>query len=76
MSLLFWNCHELGNLCTRKELEVVVRAKDPSAIFLPETWADKTRFKRNQMQSRLREFIFCGKKQQRGRSSTILERFD
>ena len=45
MSLLVWNCRELGNLHTGKELEVLIRAKDPSVVFLAETWADEARLK-------------------------------
>ena len=39
------NCHGLGNLSTGNELEVVIRAKDPSSVFIAETWADKARLK-------------------------------
>ncbi|XP_075645287.1 uncharacterized protein LOC142616293 [Castanea sativa] len=35
----------LGNLHTEKELEVLIRAKDPSIVFLAKTWADETRLK-------------------------------
>ena len=45
MSLLVWNCRGLGNLRTGKELEVLIRAKDPSVVFLAETWADEARLK-------------------------------
>ena len=45
MSLLVWNCHGLGNLHTRKELEVLIRAKDLSIVFLDETWANEARLK-------------------------------
>ena len=45
MSFMVWNCRGLGNLRIRKELEVVVRAKDPSAVFLAETWVDEARLK-------------------------------
>ena len=41
MSIIVWNCHGLGNLRTGKELEVVIRAKDPSIVFIAETWADE-----------------------------------
>ena len=43
MSIIVWNCHGLGNLRTGKELEVVIRAKDPSIVFIAETWADEVR---------------------------------
>ena len=33
MSLIVWNCRELGNLCTGKELERIVQEKDPSVVF-------------------------------------------
>lgn len=45
MSLIVWNCHRLGNLRTGKELERMVRAKNPSAMFLAEIWADEARLK-------------------------------
>ena len=45
MSFIVWNCHELGNLRTEKELEVMSRAKDPSVVFIAETWADEVRLK-------------------------------
>ena len=45
MSLLVWNCCGLRNLCTEKELEVVIQTKDPSVVFLAETWADEARLK-------------------------------
>ena len=45
MSLLVWNCHGLGNLRVGKELEVLIRAKDPSVVYLVETWADEARLK-------------------------------
>ena len=43
MSIIVWNCHGLGNLRTGKELEVVIRAIDPSIVFIAETWADEVR---------------------------------
>ena len=43
MSIIVWNCRGLGNLRTVKELEVMIRAKDPFVVFLAETWADKAR---------------------------------
>ena len=33
----------LGNHCTIRELANIVRAQDPSILFLAETWADKAR---------------------------------
>ena len=45
MSLLVWNCHELGNLVIEKELGEINRAKDPSVMFIAETWADEDRLK-------------------------------
>ena len=47
---IVWNCHELENLCTGKELEVVIRAKDPSVVFITETWVDEARLKDIQQQ--------------------------
>ena len=45
MSLLVQNCRGLGNLHIRKELEVLIRPKDPFVMFLAETWADEARLK-------------------------------
>ena len=41
-----WNCRELENLCTRKGLGELVWAKDPSIMFLAETWANEARQKK------------------------------
>ena len=43
MNLLVWNCRGLRNLCTGKELGDIVRAKDPSVVFITEIWADEAR---------------------------------
>lgn len=45
MSCLFWNCHGLENLYTEEELGDLIRAKDPSMVFLAETLADEARLK-------------------------------
>ena len=43
MSCLAWNCHGLRNLRTRRELEELIRAKDPSIVFLAETLTEEAR---------------------------------
>ncbi|XP_030969970.1 uncharacterized protein LOC115990264 [Quercus lobata] len=43
MSCLAWNCRGLGNLRTVRELGEIVRAKDPSLVFLAETLTDEAR---------------------------------
>ena len=43
MNLLCWNCRGLGNLPTEQELGDLIRAQDPSVVFLAETWLDKAR---------------------------------
>ena len=43
MSLLFWNVRGLGNRCTVQELEKYIRAQDPVALFLAETWVGEAR---------------------------------
>ena len=43
MSLLCWNCRGLGNQRTENQLADIVWAKDPSVVFLAETWTDETR---------------------------------
>ena len=45
MSIIVWNCLGLGNLRTVTEPKVVIRAKDPSVLFIAETWADEARLK-------------------------------
>ena len=41
-----WNCRGLGNLRTENELVTLIRAKDPSVVFIAETWADDARLDR------------------------------
>ena len=43
MSLLCWNCRGLGNPETDQELGDLIRAQDPSVVFLVETWLKKAR---------------------------------
>nr|XP_023874851.1 uncharacterized protein LOC111987372 [Quercus suber] len=43
MSCMCWNVRGLGNHRTIRELANIVRAQDPSVLFLAETWADKAR---------------------------------
>ena len=45
MSLLFWNVRGLGNRRTIQELEKYIRAQDPTAFFLAETWVGEARLK-------------------------------
>ena len=45
MSIIVWNYRGFGNLRTGKELKVVTQEKDPSIVFLAETWADEARLK-------------------------------
>ena len=40
MNCLAWNCHGLGNPGTVQEIARLVRAQDPSIMFLIETWQD------------------------------------
>ena len=41
MNCLAWNCRGLGNPRTVQELARMVRAQDPSVVFLIETWQDE-----------------------------------
>jgi hypothetical protein len=41
MNCLAWNCRGLGNPRTVQELARLVRAKDPTVVFLIETWQDE-----------------------------------
>ena len=45
MSCLVWNCCGLRNPCTGNKLVDMVRAKDPSVVFLAEIWADEAGLK-------------------------------
>ena len=46
MSLLLWNCHGLGNPRIENELVSLIQAKNPSIVFIVETWADEVRLDR------------------------------
>ena len=46
MSWLCWNVRGLGNRRTVRELGSLVRAQDPTALFLAETWVGEIRLKR------------------------------
>ena len=46
MSLLLWNCHGLGNPRIENELVSLIQEKDPSIVFIVETWADEVRLDR------------------------------
>ena len=43
MNLLVWNCRGLGNLRIEKEPVRILQAKDPSVVFVAETWVDEAR---------------------------------
>ncbi|KAL0003323.1 hypothetical protein SO802_017104 [Lithocarpus litseifolius] len=43
MNLICWNCRGLGNRQTVRELGELVRAQDPSVVFLAETWLEDAR---------------------------------
>ena len=43
MNLLCWNYQGLGNRQTIQDLRALVRARDPSIVFLAETWLEETR---------------------------------
>ena len=38
MSIMCWNCRGLGNRQTVQELGNIIRAQDPTVVFLAETW--------------------------------------
>ena len=46
MSLLLWNCHGLGNPRIENEIVSLIQAKEPSIVFIVETWADEVRLDR------------------------------
>ena len=46
MSLLLWNCRGFGNPRIENELVSLIQAKDPSVVFIAETWADEARLDR------------------------------
>ena len=43
MNCLVWYCRGLGNPRTVRELGKIIRAKDPSVVFVAETWTDEVR---------------------------------
>ncbi|XP_075663039.1 uncharacterized protein LOC142632542 [Castanea sativa] len=73
MSSLIWNCHGLGNPCTRNELVEIVRAKDPSVMFLAATWADEARLKDVKRKIQF-ENLFVSPKTNRGGGLDMLRR--
>ena len=60
-----WNCHGLGNPCTENELANLMRAKDPSVVFLAEIWTDEARLK-NVLRKIRCENIFSALRTNRG----------
>jgi exonuclease III len=50
MNCLAWNCRGLGNPQTVQELARLVRAQDPTVVFLIETWQDDSPLERLQCQ--------------------------
>ena len=40
-----WNCHGLGNQVIERELGDYTQAKDPSVMFIAETWTNEARLK-------------------------------
>ena len=43
MSLLCWNCRRLGNRQIVQELGDIIRAQNPTVVFLAETWLVEAR---------------------------------
>ena len=43
MICIVWNCRGLGNLRTGKELGEIIRAKDPSVMFIAKTLAEEAK---------------------------------
>ena len=43
MSIICWNCRGLRNQRTKDQLADMVWAKDPSIVFLAETWTGEAR---------------------------------
>ena len=58
MNLIVWNCHGFRNLHTGKELEALIRAKDPSVVFLAETWVDEARLEEVQRNIKFDNLFF------------------
>ena len=77
MSLLVWNCRGLGNLHTGKELELLIRAKDLSIVFLAETWANEARLEEVQRNINFDNLFYVERNLRGwggGGSSSILEK--
>ena len=67
ISLLCWNCRGLGNQRTENRLAKLVWAKDPSVVFLADTWIDEAKL--ILIQDRLKfkhRFIAPGRNKSRG----------
>ena len=66
MSLLVWNCRGLGNLRTEDQLADMVRAKDPSVVFIAETWTDRARLERVQNKIQFKNMFESPKRDKAG----------
>ena len=66
MSLIVWNCRGLGNLRTEDQLADLVWAKDPSVVFLAETWTDKARLEQVQRRIQFKNLFEVPRKNKAG----------
>ena len=54
MSIIVWNCRKLGNFVTNKDHGDLTRAKDPSVVFIAETWTGEARQKKKTIKHNLK----------------------
>ena len=66
MNCLAWNCRGLGNPRTIQELARLVRAQDPSVMFLIETWQDDGPLERLRCQLQFENNFFANNRNKGG----------
>ena len=73
MSLLYWNCQGLGNQRIENQLAKMVRVKDPSVMFIAETWTDEDRLKNIQKRLEFKNKFLVPRKNKAGGLVLFLE---
>ena len=73
MSLLYWNCQGLGNQRIENQLAEMVRVKDPSVVFIAETWTDEDRLKNIQKRLEFKYKFLVPRKNKAGGLVLFLE---
>jgi exonuclease III len=73
MRLLSWNCQELGNPCTVRELLLLIKEQEPSVLFLSETRLDSIGVERLRVTTKF-DSAFCVPRKDTGGGLAVLWR--